>query len=194
MLKKTICIMKRLWHQWWGPSLGSVAKRPRIVCGFIVILGVAVLGCGAVWSFLTTQSQVQRNDFKVALQTIEVDEEFDPIPDEDGWVIKRVRFINTGDCSCFVRALIAPSIEDAATNYEFDLEGWTEPDEDGWRYCLSAIAPQAATPYVLEGFTARSSSAFDVYALGESVQAEGFQSPQEAFEALRGSEPGEQSD
>ncbi|MCI8676392.1 MAG: hypothetical protein HFJ63_06775 [Atopobiaceae bacterium] len=191
MLKKQICMMSRLWHQWWGPSLRSDANRSHIVGALIVILGVVALGCGAVWSFLTTQSQVQRNDFKVALQTIEVDEEFDPIPDEEGWVTKRVRFINTGDCSCFVRALITPSIDDAATNYKFDLDGWTAPDEDGWRYCLSAIEPQAATPYVLDGFTAHSSSAFDIYVLGESVQAEGFQSPQEAFEALRGSEPGE---
>ena len=194
MPKQPLYAARKIWHHWWGPTFMSDTKKGRLVGSLLVVLGVVALVCGAVWSFLTTQTQEHHNVFKVALQTIEVDEDFDPVPSEEGWVKKRVRFTNTGDCACYVRALIVPSVEDAVSSYEFDLDGWSEPDGDGWRYCLEAIDPQASTPYVLEGLSTSSSQSFDVYVVGESVQSEGFASPQEAFAALRGSEPYEGSE
>lgn len=191
MLKKAIHTARKIWLQWWGPSFGTDNKRTRLVGSVLAVAAIAVLACGAVWSYLTAQTQVLANDFDVALQTIEVNEEFDPVPTDEGWVKKRVRFTNTGDCPCFVRALIVPSVEDPSTSYEYSLDGWSEPDEDGWRYCSTAIEPQASTPYVLEGLTTHSTQSFDVYVLGESVQSDGFVGPQEAFAALRGGEPHE---
>lgn len=169
-------------------------KRAFAVASLTAVLASGSLSVanGSALAFLSSVSDPAVNDFSVGLNTVEVDEEFDPVPDEDGRVTKTVRARNTGDCPCYVRALVLPGLSSDFSSVEWCDGPWGEPDSDGYRCYGEVLMPGAVTKplmtgvHVADGALDRSGGDPQVLVYMESVQAEGFEDASQAFSALAG--------
>lgn len=173
-----------------------VGKRSKLVirCAIpVLILATSI----AAWGFMTDFSE-RVNELFAAHDEIELKEEFDP-PEHltpGDYIVKRAWVDNVGDVDCYVRVMCTFSDDDALAFASLDLgaDGWSAPDADGWMHYAYPLAPGTSTPCALNGVTIAGDASpasmkpFDIFILAESVQALGYDTPEEAFAAIAGSQ------
>lgn len=154
--------------------------------------GALSVTAGPALAFLSSAPDPAINDLSVGLNTVEVDEEFDPEPDEGGKVAKTVRAKNTGDCPCYVRAYVLPAVSSDFASIDWGGSPWSDPDGDGYRYYGDVLEPGAETQPLLtaihmtDGALERDGGSPEALVYVESVQSEGFEDGVQAFAALAG--------
>ena len=160
-----------------GKSRMTVALNIAIIC--------AVIFCSGTLAYLMYQDSAL-NTFVVGSQVSMIDEIWDP-PETmvaGGKYTKKVSVKNTGTVDCYVR--VFAELEDAgmadSVSMDWNTDNWTEKQADGYYYYKSVLSPGETTKPL---FTTISASAdiesFGMIVYEESVQADGSQSPQEAF-------------
>lgn len=160
---------------------------------FFCVSALITIGCTAAYF---TDADTAVNSFFVDKNMIEVSEEFEqPVKGEK--TVKKPLVINTGNTTCYVRAMVVVSDSRAKEYfaiYANSTEGintadWKEAS-DGWLYYSHAVKKdEKTTPVFTHIFLAEeipdSLLGFTVDVIFESVQSKGYGSASEAFESLK---------
>lgn len=163
--------------------------------GKYVLLGVAamlsVLGVTGVTAYFLDADEMN-NRLTVGYNDVEITEEFpDPNPTPGGEVKKIVKFSNTGDVPCYVRAKLVFSNGEAEEISVMDLNraDWIEED-DGYYYYKKVLPVGGQTESLLtavkiaEDVEIEELVDWDLYVYVETVQSAGYDTPQDAFAHL----------
>ena len=103
-------------------------------------------------------------------------------------VIKEVKVKNEGSVPCYVRVFAEVSDPDERDTLELNIDSsaWSEKSSDGYYYYRHVLPPGSTTAPLLKAVTAKADvSGFKIICYSETVQAEGFNNAQEAFEKIR---------
>lgn len=169
-------------------------KRKRTPCvrvlAVLVLTGIVVqfIQMPEVSAYFSHRSE-KNNVLQAGDNTSTIEEEFDP-PDTvspDTTYDKTVSVRNQTDTACYVRVFVEKDRSDIPLSIAFDTKYWTEKQADGYYYYRSVLGGKEKTePLFTSVTTGKTEETFRVLIYEETVQAQGFQTPQEAFASIRG--------
>ena len=160
--------------------------KSKIVIAGYAALAMTVLMCGSTLAYFIYH-EVAINTFTVGSQVSEIDEVWTP-PEKmtaGKSYTKNVTVRNTGTSDCYARVFAEITDEKAAGSVAVDWNtaDWTGKQADGYYYYKQQLAPGEKTKPLFTTLTASSDlSDFDMIVYEETVQAQGADSPQEAFD------------
>lgn len=161
-------------------------KRITILAGSVGILLILLLllTIGMNAYFVSQEDAV--NQVRVGENVTEIEEEYDPpqTMEADSDYTKKVTVRNQKAVPCYVRvsAEITPPIAEAGLEVDWNQTDWTEKQEDGYYYYKNVLPVGETTePLLTELHATEELDDFSMIVYSESIQSEGFDSPQEAF-------------
>lgn len=158
--------------------------RAILVLAIITIFGVS----SAIAYF--SDSDTRNNSLIIGENEITVEESF-PHPSDPSEFEKVVTIKNTGNVSCYIRALVEFDQGDIGNLYEMDINttDWTEKQSDGYYYYKKEVAPGETTiplmttvKQVKEGTV---ESDFSINVKSDSIQSKGFTDYKSAWNAWK---------
>lgn len=169
-------------------------KRKRTPCGralaVLVLTGIVVqlIHMPEVSAYLADRNE-KNNVLQVGDNTSTIEEKFDP-PDTvtpDTTYNKTVSVRNQTDTPCYVRVFVEKDQSEIPLSIAFDTKHWTEKQADGYYYYRTVLEGKKKTePLFTSVTTGKTEETFQILIYEETVQAQGFQTPQEAFASIRG--------
>lgn len=158
-------------------------KKMALAVGSCVLC-ILLLAAGICAYYVSTA--LKSNEFSVGENSIAIEEDFEPPATiEAGQSYeKRVTVRNIKSVPCYVRvfAEFSDPKQADAMRINFNTTDWTGKQEDGYYYYKKVLAVGDATEPLFEGFRAEKDSAnLELIVYSESVQAEGYDSAQNAF-------------
>lgn len=159
-------------------------KSKVVIAGYVTLAGVVVFG-GVTAAYLTHYAAAA-NNFVVGSQVSAVAETWSPpgTLEKGKTYTKEVRVANNGTTDCYVRVLAEladPQTADAVSA-DWNQNQWTAKQADGYYYYKSVLPAGAKTEPLLTKITATADiSEFELIVYEETVQADGSDSPLDAF-------------
>lgn len=100
---------------------------------------------------------------------------------------KKVTVKNDTETPCYVRIFVEQSNRDILADFDFNTKEWTEKQDDGYYYYKTVLGAQKETEPVFTSVHVKDrTDSFSVIIYEETVQAAGYETPQKAFESIRG--------
>ena len=168
-------------------------KKAMISCALILsgffLAGVIAQGMPAlkVSAYLAHRNE-KENVVKIGDNTSEIVEEFDP-PDAihpDTPYAKTVLVQNKTDTACYVRVFVEKDRSDLPVTINFDTKYWTGKQADGYYYYRTVLEGNKKTePLFTTVTTGKTEETFRILVYEETVQAQGYETPEEAFASIR---------
>lgn len=165
------------------------------VFSVFILAGVAVqnLSTTDVSAFSSDQN-IKANVVKVGDNTSGIEEKFDP-PETvhpNTSYEKTVIVRNHSDTPCYVRVFVEKDQAEIPVTINFDTKNWTQKQKDGYYYYRTVLRGKEATePLFTNVTTGEAGSPFRILVYEETVQANGHQTPEEAFAAIQGEQESE---
>ena len=169
-------------------------KMIKTTSCFLAVLGLLCIGTtmfsGTVTdatAYLSHRDEVN-NQVTVGDNTSHITEDFtspdDITPNTD--YKKTVRVKNDTDTDSYVRVFVENSNQSVPVSINFDKKYWTEKQDDGYYYYKSVLGAKKETePLFTTVTTGDTTEYFKILVYEETVQAEGYDTPQEAFSSIQ---------
>ena len=165
-------------------------KRKRNLC--VLLLSILV---AAAWSAVVLDASAyfshqneKNNVLKTGDNTSHIEEEFEP-PDQvttDTVYPKKVTVKNDSHTPCYVRVFVELDQPNLPVSIDFDTKNWTEKQADGYYYYKSVLGAKEETePLFTKVTTGDTTEHFKILVYEETVQAQGYDTPQEAFSSIQ---------
>ena len=165
-------------------------KRKRNLC--VLLLSILV---AAAWSAVVlnvsayfSHQNEKNNVLKTGDNTSHIEEEFEP-PDQvttDTVYPKKVTVKNDSHTPCYVRVFVELDQPNLPVSIDFDTKNWTEKQADGYYYYKSVLGAKEETePLFTKVTTGDTTEHFKILVYEETVQAQGYDTPQEAFSSIQ---------
>lgn len=161
-----------------------------LVLSALVLTGISVqfIQMPEVSAYFSHRNE-KNNVLQVGDNTSTIEENFDP-PDTvspDMTYDKTVSVRNQTDTPCYVRVFVEKDQSEIPLSIAFDTKHWTEKQADGYYYYRSVLNGNEKTePLFTSVTTGKTEEAFRILIYEETVQTQGFETPQEAFASIRG--------
>ena len=160
----------------------------------LAVLGLLCIGTTIVsgtvteaTAYLSHRDEVN-NQVTVGDNTSHITEDFtspgDVTPNTD--YKKTVMVKNDTDTDCYVRIFVENSNQNIPVSMNFDTKYWTAKQADGYYYYKSVLGAREETkPLFTKVTTGDTMEAFRILVYEETVQAQGYDTPQKAFSSIQ---------
>ena len=167
-------------------------KCKNVILTSCIALTCLFTSCFMYAYYIDQDSKI--NKITIADNTIEIIEDFTPPEDvKPGDTITKTPYVkNTSETSCYVRMFVEFSDSEVAemSNIDFNTTNWNQKADDGFYYYKAVLKPGEQTVPLFNKVNILTSADqsklndFDIIVYAESVQSEGFDSYNEAFQSL----------
>lgn len=169
-------------------------KKIRTTSCMIAVLGLLCIGSTLLsdpvtdaTAYLSHRDEVN-NQLTVGDNTSHITEDFTPPDDVTPKTDykKTVKVKNDTDTDCYVRVFVENSNQSVPVSINFDTKYWTEKQDDGYYYYKSVLGARKETEALFTTVTTGDTTErFKILVYEETVQAEGYDTPQEAFSSIQ---------
>lgn len=121
------------------------------------------------------------NLLSVGQNDIQIIEDFDPHPDNVGYVKKEVRVKNVNTVDVFVRVLVLPNQSASVKDWNFDNTYWSQGTDGYWYYAEPLAFEEESVPVLYGLYALKEMNNFEVYVYAESVESYGAKTALDAF-------------